>query len=293
MFRLFIAGLLVAATVGCDDKKAGMGPQSSPIALDQADAKAAKQGNAPAAEAGGAPAVPPTSEVQRKVIQTADLDILVTDFEEARRQFTKLIVDHKGYIAKSDFQGNVGSKRTGTWTVRVPADTFQTFIDAAVAIGQPVRHATRAEDVTEEFVDAEALVKNLKEEEEALNKLLKEKALTLADIATWKEKIALVRREIGRLEARLQTLGRLTSLSTANVTIRDEKEYVPPTAPTYGTTVGGTFDESLVALRQFGKWVLVILVAVTPWLVAVSPLFVVVWIVRRRVRRAQRGGSPG
>jgi hypothetical protein len=68
---------------------------------------------------------------------------LVTDFETARQKFTKLIVDHKGYIAKSDFQGNVGSKRTGTWTVRVPAESFQAFIDATAALGQPIRHTTQ------------------------------------------------------------------------------------------------------------------------------------------------------
>jgi hypothetical protein len=133
-------------------------------------------------------------------------------------------------------------------------------------------------------------VKNLKEEEEAMNKLLKEKAQTLVDIAAWKEKVAQIRREIGRLEARLQTLGRLTALSTAHITLRDEKEYVPPTQPAYNASVGGTFNESVQALRNFGKWVLIVLAALGPWLAVAAPVIAVAIVGRWALRRKRQIG---
>ena len=282
----------VTFAVGCDDKKEG--PRAAKERASQeaefAQGVAAKEA-APKAGA-AAPAAPNANDIQRKVIQTAHLDVLVANFDEARMQFTKLIADHKAYVSKSEFLGNVGSKRTGSWTVRVPVDTFQEFIDATTALGQPVKHSTNAEDVTEEYVDVTALVKNLKEEEEALNRLLKEKAQTLSDISLWNEKIALIRRDISKYEARLNTIGRLTAMSTAHIILRDAKDFVPVTTPSYGPTVKGTFDESLESLGRFGKWLLVVGAAAAPWTVVAIPVVLLLWVARRLSGGGKRYRPP-
>jgi uncharacterized iron-regulated membrane protein len=81
-------------------------------------------------------------------------------------------------------------------------------------------------------------------------------------------------------------------LSTVRITLRDEKEYVPPTEPAYAASVIGTFDESVQALRNFGKWLLIVLAAVAPWLAIGIPLLVLTGAVRWAVRRRRQTGSP-
>jgi hypothetical protein len=227
-------------------------------------------------------------EVQRKIIQTATLDVLVSDFDKARADLAKLIEDYKGYISKSEFNGNVGSKRSGTWTIRVPAEWFQPFVGELVGLGQPQKHATDAQDVTEEYVDLQAIIANLKEKEAKLNELMKTKAQSLADMIVWEKEISEVRGQIGRAEARLQTLSRLTAMSTVHITLRDVKEFVPPTNPAYGTSISRTFHDSVDALVDFGRWVIVILAALAPWSPAIIFIVALVWMRVRRIKRDLR-----
>jgi hypothetical protein len=225
---------------------------------------------------------------QRKIIYTARLDVIVSDFDAARQRFEQLYEEAGGYVEKSEFSGNIGARRTGDWTVRVPVEKFHAFVKEVAGLGQPQKHATEARDVSEEYVDTKDLVKNLKEEEETLNRLLKEQAKSMADVVAWKEKVALIRREISRNEVHLQTLGRLSAMSTVHVTLRDEKEYIPKTDPAYGATAGKTLDDSWRALRGFGEGLFIGLVALLPWL----PLIVVVgFAMRRGWKRSRLGRS--
>ena len=191
-----------------------------------------KRGEEPAADqlkqqSAKQPLVKCNEKSSTRLISTSSLP----NSRSARTALEQLIDESEAYIAKSEFTGNVGAKRTGFWTIRVPVARFHHFASTVTSFGLPQRHATDAQDVTEEYVDVQAPIKNLKEEEETLNRLLKENAKSFADIQSWKEKIAMVRREIGRYEARLQTLGRLSAMSTVHVTLKDEKDYVPETLP--------------------------------------------------------------
>jgi hypothetical protein len=240
-----------------------------------------------------------TEPNQRKIVRAAVLDILVADFDKARTDFEKLIENFKGYIAKSDFSGNAGSKRTATWTVRIPAARFQSFVTDVAALGQPQRHGTNAEDVTEEFVDLQADIKNLKGKEAKLNELMNAKAQSFQDVVTWEKEIANVRGEIARREARQQTLARLTAMSTAQVTLRYDKEPIPPPplppAPPAGNSVSRTFWASIDALEEFGHALLIGIVALTPWLPLILVLTVAAYGGRRyvRVKYYEQSSSAG
>ena len=271
---IFCALLFV---VGCGMQSDPKSARSEPAAGQ--DRLAIKQDGNPAApraekqaDAKGEAAV-----AQRRIIHTAHLDMLVADFDKARKVLENLIEESEAYIAKSEFTGNIGARRTGTWTIRVPVARFHSFVQAITTLGQPQLHSTEAQDVTEEFVDAQALIKNLKEEEETLNRLLKEQAKSYADIQMWKEKIALVRRDIARYEARLQTLSRLSAMSTVYVTLRDEKEYVPETSPKYGSSASRTFDDSWKAFKDFWEGVFIVIVALVPWLPVVLIATLITW----------------
>src|SRR5262245_27436590 len=80
MNRVLLAGLILASTLGCDDKKAAPAKPAAATGATQqrAPEPRVEGGNAPPA---GAPAAAHADgEVQRMIIQTADLDVLVTNF---------------------------------------------------------------------------------------------------------------------------------------------------------------------------------------------------------------------
>lgn len=267
----FLAGVLLLAAVGCQDKKV-IAPKAAGTGV-QNEANA----RAPAADA-----APP----ERKIIYTARVDLHVADLDEARGRLDALLVEVKGYLAKSDETGRAGGIRSGTWKVRVPVAKYEEFLSRVKTFGELVSQSSDAQDVTEEFVDTEARLKNLKAEEVVLNKLLQEKAQSTADLLAFRQQISGVREQIERYQARLDTLSRLTALTTIDVAMREDKQFVPDSAPSFGTSAGRTFQNSVDSLLDLGKGLVLMVVALAPW----SPLILVgVWLVRRPLRRAIGG----
>jgi hypothetical protein len=270
-FCVLLTLVLVLPCAGCS---AGAKPEVAP---------------APDQRKAGAPVAGGEADTERKIIHTATLEIVVDNFDEKREELERLIAQTKGYISRSEFTGNIGSKRIGIWTIRVPVDVMPSFVSTVANLGQPVKHNTDAQDVTEDYVDTQAILTSLRESETKLNQLMKEKAQTLQDFSIWEEKTASVRKEIARLDAHMKKLTRLTAMATVNVTLRDDKAYLPTTSPEYGTTIGRTFWNSVNALRDFGWGCVIVLVAVAIW----SPLILVGFLVLRwLIRRVKRELGP-
>lgn len=279
MSRALLMGVLVCATLGCEEKKAMRAQTELAGAADERGEarKALKQENL-AGE--GAP-----NEVERKIIYTARVELHVINLDESRDKLEAILAEVKGYVAKSDESGRTGMMRSGTWKVRVPVVKFHEFLARVQTFGELVSKTSDAQDVTEEFVDTEARLKNLKAEEVVLNKLLQEKAQNTADLLAFRQQITSVREQIERYEARLKTLSRLTSMTTIDVVMREDKKFTPDSAPSFGTSLGRTFSDSVDALLNLGKGVVHLLVALAPW----SPLILLgLWLIRKPIRSTIR-----
>lgn len=235
---------------------------------------------APAAPAG---AQPPQA-VTRQIIYSATIEVVVKNLTATRQSVERVTEEQKGYIAKSEVIGDAGSRRSATWTLKVPADQFRAAVNALAALGDTVRNSSDSQDVTEEFTDLQARVRNLKSEEETLNKLLKDRAVRLEDVLKIREQIARVRGDIERAEGRVKYLATMAAMSTITLAAREDASYVPPTAPTFASRASGTFHTSVAALRDFGQWLALLAVALAPWLplILVGALLLR-WTLRRLV----------
>lgn len=247
MFRFL---LLIPLTLGCGANF----PEATVGTRDEAQAPAAGE-KAPAKEA--APS--------RKIIYTASLDIVVKDFQEGRKALMACLEAHQGYVAKSEIGSSTGYKRGGTWTLRIPVERFQIFLEEAQTLGEVIRNLTDAQDVTDEFFDIEARLKNKRVEEERLIEHLKKSTGKLEDILACERELTRVRGEIEQAQGRLQKLDKLSTMTTVTITLTERKDYVPPTAPTMSTRISRVFGDSLENLRAFGEELFLVLVALTPW----------------------------
>lgn len=283
-----VAPFLVVLANGCSGPPGGAA-KSAP-AVENMKVAAPE---APPAPAGGAGNPAPATDIaaERKIIFSGSLDVEVKDFGTAHRELAALMQQHRAYFAKTEIRGGSGQKRVGTFTIKVPVQGFQPLAEAIAGLGNPLRNTTDSQDVTEEYVDVEARVKNLKAEEEVMNKLLKEAGTRLDDVFRIREHIRTNREQIERAEARLLALGKLTSLSTITLTLRDKDDYVAPTAAklaepaSFTERVGGTFGASLGLLRSCGEAVGLFGVALAPWLPPAAVAAAAAWYARRRLRR--------
>jgi hypothetical protein len=233
--------------------------------------------------------------ITRKIIYSATLELVVKNLDDTRRDVERIVDGHKGYIAKSDVSGSVGSRRSATWTLKVPVEKFREAVTALAALGNTVRNTSDSQDVTEEYIDVQARIKNLKVEEETLNKLLKDQAVRLDDVLKIRDQIKTVRGDIERAEGRLKYLETMSAVSTITLTASEETTYKPepsPAAPDFGDRIDSTFDTSLTALTNFGKSIVLVAVALAPWLPLILVAGVVIWwLVRRLVRAVDSSSS--
>ncbi len=248
--------------------------------------------------AGGAnPAVAvPNAPQPPMIVYTATLDVVVKDLELAMTEVGKLIAGHKGLVTKSEVRGDPGSPRAATYTLRVPSVSFEPLKAGLLALGHAERNSVETQDVTEEFIDVEARIKNLKEQETKLNELLKEKRREekLEDVIKVSDRIYLVRGDIERAQGRRNYLLNRVQLSTIHLTLREVKDYKPPTTPTFRSRVGETFDNSWEAVVKFSEGMALTTVALTPWTPLWLPcLLLSVWVIRRLVRASQTTRHAG
>jgi hypothetical protein len=236
-----------------------------------------------ALKAGVAPA-------ERKIIYTGTIDLVVTNLDEVLPRVEQLVATQKGYVAKSEVREDSGKRRSATFSLRIPVSGFQPARDGLLALGTPERNAVDSQDVTEEFVDVQARIKNLKEQEDKLNELLKEKRKEekLDDIIKVSDRIAQVRGDVERAQGRLNYLASMTTLATINLTIREVKDYKPPTAPTFGSRVSQTFTESWEALVEFAQETVLLVVAFVLWVPLLVPVALAIRFAYRGWLRASR-----
>jgi hypothetical protein len=241
------------------------------------------------------PAEPPREAIKRKIIYTAELSLVVEDLNKAEDALLALVDKNQGIVARSSITGSTGEPRQGRWRLRVPVERMRPFLRGVLQLGVPETNTTDSEDVTGRYYDLEATIKNYKAEEEALRKLLEKFTEKKEEWATLRRELRDLRGEIEKLQGEHKRLADLTALTTVNVTLREVKNYVPPQAPpppTFGSTLAGTFSDSLGALVALFKGIVVCAVAVSPWLPLVALFLVPIWVIWRRLKRPPANEPP-
>lgn len=265
LFFLFVSALIC----GCG------GASPSRYADEPIDARKAAGGKNPPA--------PGQPDFDRKIIYDGRVEVVVDEIDPITDRVRDLVKRHEGYLASSEVSGTGGSRRTAEFTVRVPVAGYEQLRDEFAKLGNTTRNASKSEDVTEEFMDLEARVKILKQEEEALKELLKKDAGRLDELLKVREQLTKNREQIEKTEGRVKYLTSKVSYSTIYLTLRETKDYIPPTNPSFGGQIGSAFSNSVDALYTFGKNIVLFVVTVAPW----SPLILLgLWLLRRAYRWA-------
>jgi hypothetical protein len=253
-------------------------------AQDGAPAAQAPPAPQPGGNAGGdaaSKAVP----AERKIIYKGTLEVVVKDLDTAIPEVRKALAAQKGRVIRSEVRSDAGARRVGTFSLEVPVDNFSALVDVLVGLGHPERNSTDSQDVTEEYMDVQIRLKNLKAEHESLIKLRNEKAGSLDEVLKLRPHISAVENEIDRTEGRLKYLETRSAFSTVTLTLKEIKDYVPPSAPTFGNRVGRTFGDSWEALVRFAEGIALFAVALAPWLPILIPLGVAGYFLIRKLRR--------
>jgi hypothetical protein len=165
-----------------------------------------------------------SADDERQIIKTGSLELVVADVEASVEDLVRVAQDVGGYVTDRDVYESQGNKKRGQVTLRVPNESFEDVFAAAKAIaGKVTRESADTQDVTEEYVDLQAQLKNKQAVEAQYLKTL-EKAWQIEDILKVQERLDRTRGEIERLQGRITYLERQVDMSTIRVGLVSESE---------------------------------------------------------------------
>ena len=189
----------------------------------------------------------------------------------------------RGYIAEENTTGSPGSQRSMHWKIRVPVDQFESFVGKVVALGELERNSRTSQDVTEQYYDIEARIKNKKAEEKTITKILEERTGKLEDVLKVEVELSRVRGEIEQLEGKIRVLENLSSLATLTLNVREREKFQPPppVAADFPTQIARTWSASVQALVDRLKAIVLWAVDWAIWLPLLLVSAIVAWVLGR------------
>lgn len=175
-----------------------------------------------------------------RMVYTARLALAVHAVEPSLDAVTRLAVEQGGYLAL---------REDTSVTLRIPRARFHATLEAVGSLGDVLHRDVRAEDVSDEWVDLEARIKNARALRERLRALL-ERAAVKEAIEIEKE-LARVTEELERLEGKMKLLADKVAYSTITVTFAPRGGAgAPPTVRLPFGWVGGLGLGSLMNLQE-------------------------------------------
>lgn len=191
------------------------------VAFDQAEApmSAALIGGNPAP----APPPPQESEAERKIVRTDFIDLLVQKPADAADKIRLLAESMGGFLVESQIGGGP-DPTNGSLTVRVPSARFDEARAAIRNLGLRVQsERIQAQDVTKQYVDQEAGLRNLRAEENQYLGILKQ-AKTVKDTLDVSEKLSEVRGQIEQQQAEFEALSKQIETAAISISLESEIE---------------------------------------------------------------------
>ena len=295
-FALTLALLLVLSLAACGSGKSAEFTAEGPSAaadmaypMETEMAVEESMGFESGSTASGGAAYP----AGQKLIRTAQMNLETTDFEKAVQGLTDLTEQMGGYFESS----SVGKRSNGRWadyTVRIPAEKYQSFLDQAGELCHETWRDTQQEDISERYYDTQGRLKTQQIKLERLQALLA-KAENMEDIITIESAISETEQMIDDLSGTLRHYDDQVDYATVSISLSEvyKLSNVEEVPDSFMSRLGKAFTGGLadfadglenfaVALAYGWMWLLILVV------VAVA----VVRVLRKRRKAKKTDDKP-
>jgi hypothetical protein len=212
-----------------------------------------------------------------KIIRNAAVEFQVKNTDESHERIKSLLAKHNGYFG-NDNSSTSSYRKDHNMIIRVPAKSFDALLADVMQESIYTNYKNiSAEDVTDQFVDAEARLKTKKQVEQRYLAILKD-AKKVQDILDIEDKLRVIREEIEATEGKLKLLNDQVDYSTINLNIYQNLDYVAQPETGFINSLKEAFINGWRNLVDF----FVGIIRLWPFLIIIA---ISITLVIRRIRR--------
>lgn len=272
-FTLLLIGTLSAiALPGCGAAPTQLPSQNLTAGSAPVSAPAAKIAAKPESAADNAVASAPAPKSRPQLIKRAELTLVVKSIDRTMREVSAIAQKQQGDILS--FQENQpqdnSDRQTASMQLRIPASKLDATLDALTKLGIVQSRSLSAEDVSDQLVDFQARLKNLRKSEEAVLKIL-DRSGSVGDVLKVSQELSNIRESIERISAQLNNLQNQVAYSTITLNLQAAVSAAPPPQEPLGLQVQETWGKATHSVSELTLGFL----RLTIWLFAYSPYFLV------------------
>lgn len=279
LLAMAIAGTSVLASCGSLQSVENAAPLSG---------AASRTAEAPAADAAQTTAASVPAP-QPQLVRTANLEISVESIDPAIDQAQAIVRQHQGEVMNLQNQTPIpGDRHVASIQIRVPQNKLDSAIAALSALGTVQQQSLTAEDVSNQLVDYQARLRNLRRSEETVLKIM-DRSGSVGDVLKVAQELNTIRQSIEQTNAQLSSLQNQVAYSTIDLYFRSAIAPLPARPSTQAqltdtwNSATRSIGEFTVDLMQIGLWLLVY----SPYLLLILGAAILFYRRRRRVRSTQ------
>ncbi len=153
------------------------------------------------------------------LIKTGTMRIQVSDVKRTTNQARALINKHKGYIESIDSSDDTDAY--ANLELRIPKQDLLAVMDGLAMLGKVTTRHVQIKDVTEQWIDLQAKIKNMRALRDRLRKLLQQ-AKNVKETLVVEKELTRVQTELDALEGKIKAMQQHVAYSKLTVRIRQK-----------------------------------------------------------------------
>jgi hypothetical protein len=226
---------------------------------------------------------------QSKVIRSANIFLEVTQLDKVYDQVIKIAEDNQGYlVSSSTYNDDTGNVVGGEILIRVEASKLDGVLEELTGLGSLKNREIYGEDVTLQYVDLEARLKQYQQQKERLLKLYQENS-DISDLIQIEGEMLRVQTELDSLTAQFKYLQEVTDFATVNIHLEVPAMYGQSLSSVHWDNLGTKLVSGLIAgINAFLGGVAFFLVGffyLLPLIIIVVIALLIYYFIKRRNRK--------
>ena len=214
--------------------------------------------------------------VERKVIRAAELTLAVEDLTQAFEAVRGKLGGWEGFLSSSNLQASENGHGTAYLEMRIPSSQLDGVLKQIGETGEVVSLVETGEDVTDNYVDLQSQLRNLKVSEQRLLELLSHTA-SVKDLLEAEKEVTRTRGEIEKIEGQLKQMDHRVDFAAVRVQFIHRAPQATSDFWRIEETASGAWSMLMHIIRT-AAWCLI-------YLLALVPVGLPLWFLKKRSQR--------